>query len=71
MTKPDRPPTFGPTYWIGKCRLNWAPDIVASLMKANAETFFANCTTKLPMNLDASTEPALEQAELALVSQGA
>jgi hypothetical protein len=57
MTKPQRPPMFGPTAWIdlevwkpgpGKCRLT--SDIVASLMKANAETFCGNCTTKLPMN---------------------
>jgi hypothetical protein len=79
MTKPQRPPMFGPTAWIdleiwkpgpGKCRLT--SDIVASLMKVDVKTLLDNCTTRLPMNSTKgdSTEPALEQAELALVSRG-
>lgn len=79
MTNPPRLPTLGPTAWVdldiwkpgpGKCRLS--SDIVASPMKVDVETFLDNCTTRLPMNSTKgdSTEPALEQAERALVSRG-
>ena len=63
MTNPERPPMFGSTYCIDLH--SWkprsgkcfclTPDVLAKLMKTN----------------DAITEPALEHAELALVSPGA